>query len=185
MGAFDKSFSDIDNTIDDSIYVVDDNGWGWFFLAIIASLPFFLFTFFLKEVSSYICNHPVIAILLYLLFSIIISSAVNRKKCSKHTAFAFWGTFFMTIPMAYLQGVYCIPYISVSDGVFILTLEWIFSTGIMLGITVFLMAICNLFRSGFTRFLIGALFLIISLYLIQPPAELTWEYVTNLYCTNR
>lgn len=183
MGAFDKSFSDIDNTRDGSVYVVDDNGWGWFFLAIIVSLPFFLFSFFLKQISSYICRHPVISMLIYLLFAIVISSAINRKTYVKHRSLAFGGILLMMMPMAYLQGVYCIPYISASDSVFILTLEWIFSTGIMLGITAFLIALTNLSRNGFVRLFIGALFLIISLYLIHPPSGLTWEYISRLYST--
>ena len=183
MGAFDKSFGDVDNTRDGSVYVVDDSGWGWFFLVIIASLPFFLFSFFLKQISSYICSHPVISMLIYLLFAVVISLAINRKNYVKHRSLAFGGILLMMIPMAYLQGVYCIPYISAGDSVFMLTLEWIFSTGIMLGITTFLIALTNLSRNGFIRFLTGALFLIISLCLIHPPSGLTWEYIFRLYST--
>lgn len=181
MGAFDKVFSDIDNTRADEIYVVDDNGWGWFFLAIIASLPFFLFCFFLKQTSSFICQHPVISIVAYGILALIISYVLHHRKTIRYPLFSFIGSFIFLIPMAFLQAVYCIPYVSASDGVFLLTLEWLLSTGIMLGITIFLIAITNLSKNGLLRFIVALIFLIISLHVIHPPNGLSWEYVYKLY----
>ena len=180
MPALDPIWSDIDRTKEGHVYVPDASGWGWFALFILAALPFFLISIFLKKYAAAVCANPVLAAAIYLLISLILSIILYRKNSIRRLCGILSAVIAM-LPQAVVQGVYAIPYITVKDSIFSLSVEWLFVSGLMLGITVFVLVTSRLFEKGYIRVVVAIVFLVITLVVVKPPENLTWDYLKQLY----
>ena len=63
LSTFGSPWGDIDDTNAKTPYVVDSDGWGWFFLLVLLAIPFFLVGSAMVSISAWICTHPILSIL--------------------------------------------------------------------------------------------------------------------------
>ena len=180
MGIFDP-FGDIDNTKEGHIYVVDHTGWGWFAFFILMALPFFLISLMLWKYANAVCNHPLIAALIYCLLVSIIAAILYRSKQAKYRFSGIIATVFTMLPLAAVQIVYAIPYILTHDAFLGVTFEWLVVTFFLLAITVFVLSIANFLQNGFIHLIIAIAFVAATTLILKPPENLSWDYVLHLY----
>lgn len=184
MSAFEPIWSDIDRTKEGHVYVPDASGWGWGAIFFLGALPFLMISIFLKKYAAAVCANPITATVIYLLLSLILSIILYRKN-SMCRLCGIISTIITMLPQAIIQGVYAIPYISVTDGFFFLSIEWLLISGFMLGLTVFVLAISRLLKKGYIRLIVAVLFLAITLFVVKPPEDMTWDYWKVSVKTNR
>ena len=181
MSAFKSPWSDIDETYPGQPYVVDSNGWGWFAIFIIVALPFCLIWSFLDQLADAICEHPYIAVIIYLFLSFALSYFVCRSKTSKTTVLDFLAVVIALLPIAWVQGVYAIPYVLTKDGFFWVTVEWLLVTAAIVGVTVFVIAVSSKLKNGIVQIVVAVVYFVIVKLIVGPPGDLTVEAVKQMY----
>lgn len=180
MGIFDP-FGDIDNTKEGHVYVVDHKGWGWFAIFVLLALPFFMVSLMLRKYANAVCEHPVVAILIYGLLTLIVTIMLYGGGNKRFRFLGVVATMMTMLPMAAVQVCYAIPYILINDGFFTITFEWLLVTFFSLSITVFVLSIGNLCQNGIIHFLLAAAFVVATAWILEPPDSLSWDYILQLY----
>lgn len=186
MGAFGDPWGDIDRTKKNTPYIVDESGWGWFLLGIIALVPVVIAVFFLQNIAVFITENPIISGILYVCIVVLIGEGTYIRKGIKKR---FWGivaTFFTFTPFALIEIFFEIPMILTNSKTIIsmisLVLEWFFVTLFTLGISIFIQAI-NLLNVSIRRHLITAIIylIVVILIIIRTVSAENLEVIRTLY----
>lgn len=181
MSAFKAPWSDIEETYPGQPYVVDSNGWGWFAIFMLLALPFFLIWLFLHRFANAVCEHPYVFAGIYLAISCIFGFILYWNKAKKHPFLGFLAVVLTLLPIAWVQGIYAIPYVLLKDGFFWVTIEWLLVTAAIVGATVFVMVISNTLGNGLMHLMIAMVFFVIIVLLVKPPNDLTTEAIKKMY----
>ncbi|MGN0664481.1 MAG: hypothetical protein ACI4L5_05335 [Negativibacillus sp.] len=140
MPAFGPIWGDVDRTRPGTPYVVDDDGWGWFFLFILFTLPFFLLWILLYQTAGWICQHPYITGGIYLLLSSIIGLLLYSGKPWLMKILGIITTILTLIPLAMVQALYLIPSLMISEAILSMVFEWLLTTFVVAAITLFILS---------------------------------------------
>lgn len=185
MSAFGSPWKDIDDTKSGTPYIVDNDGWGWFFIFIIVSVPFLLIGGVIFNISTWICSHPVLSLGVYVVLTFLIGIVFYSRSSMQHRICGVIATVLTMIPLAMGVGLYAIPYVIVT-GSFSSIFDWMLVAAVLFGITFFIFSICNLLKNGLIHLFIGLTFNILACFfvigLIYSESEvISWEVIKNLY----
>lgn len=187
MSAFSPIWKDIDNTKPGTPYVVDSDGWGWFLIFIIIAVPFLIICGAVFQISSWICEHPILSLTAYLLVSLVIGIFFYSRFMAKHRVCGIIATVISMMPLGAGVGLYAIPYVML-DNSFSSIFDWILVAALLFGVMYFIFSICNLLKNGLTHLIIAIVFLAISCFfifgLISSESDIiTWEAIKRVYGT--
>lgn len=162
-------------------YDKEEAGGGLFMLLVIAAIPLLFASIFLQSYANAVTQHPVIAALIYGVVAVLLSYVLNRSPQKKYRLLGIIATMISLVPFAAMQVVYAIPGILISESFFGLVFEWLFMSAIVVGVTIFVIALGNASKNGIVQLVLAIIFLAITLVLIGPPADMAWEDVWKLY----
>lgn len=184
MSAFGSPWEDIDQTRPGQPYVVDSDGWGWFMLFILLAVPFAVLGAILAQLAETICAHPYITICVYLLFACILSLVLNTRGNRRHRVLGVISTMLTLLPFIQVQMLYMIPYL-LQNSLFSAAFEWLIVTAAMVGLTFFILAICNVLQNRLVQLLLALLFLALTCLILflclSSSKEINWAVVQTLY----
>lgn len=185
MSAFSPPWKDIDDTRPGAPYVVDSDGWGWFALFIIISIPFLAVAGVVVQLSALVCAHPIASLLGYTALTLLIGIIFYARAAIRHRICGVIATVLTMAPLGMGVALYAVPYVMLA-GTFSAVFDWILVTGMLFGIIFFIFAVCNLLKNGFIHLIIGLIFCVVMWFFItgQITAQadvLTWESIRNLY----
>lgn len=185
MSAFESPWKDIDDTRPGTPYVVDNDGWGWFFLFLLVAIPFLVVGGLIAQISTWICLHPILSALLYLLLATICGVIFYSRHSMRHRICGAAAAFLTLLPLGIGAGLYTIPYVMLA-GSFSAFLDWVLVAALLFGITFFIFSVCNLLKNGLIHLIISLLFVVLSVIfimaLISSESELlSWSAIQRLY----
>lgn len=185
MSAFGSPWGDIDNTKPGSVYVVGTDGWGWFGLFILASVPFLIIGNILICFSTWVCQHPILVISLYVIFSLLVGIVFYMRPAMRHRICGIIASVLTVAPLGMGIALYAIPYILL-EGTFSATFDWLLVAALLSGIAFFIFSICNLLRNGIPHLVMALIFFILSATCIIRVVSLgngvvTWQVIHVLY----
>ena len=166
MSAIGSPWNDIDKTKPQTPYVVDNDGWGWFLLFIIVALPFLLLFGVIFKISNFICLHPILSALVFLVISLITGIFIYSKHTTKHKFCGVISTVITFLPLGLVTVIYTIPHVMFEDS-FSSFFDLILIELFLLGFIYFILAICRLLKNGLTHLLISIVFFSLSLLIIK------------------
>lgn len=166
MSAFGSPWKDIDDTNPGTPYVVDNDGWGWLFIFIIAAIPFLLVGSAICYISSWICTHPILAATIYLIISFLFGIIFYSRFSMKHRVCGIIATVVTMLPLEMGVGFYAIPY-TMLEGSFFAFFDWVLVTAFLFGIIFFIFSICNLLKNGLIHLVIGVVFLALAYLFVR------------------
>lgn len=185
MSAFSPPWKDIDDTRPGTPYVVDSDGWGWFALFIIISIPFLAVAGVVVQLSTVVCAHPIASLLGYTALTLLLGVIFYSRAAIRHRICGVIATVLTMAPLGMGVALYAVPYV-VLEGSFSAITDWILVAAFLFGITFFIFAICNLLKNGLTHLVIGLIFFVFAWFfitgLISSEADvMSWESIRNLY----
>lgn len=185
MSAFGSPWKDIDDTREGTPYVVDNDGWGWFFIFILVSIPFLIIGSVIANISLWVCNHPIVSLSIYLVLTFLIGIVFYARSSMRHRICGIIATFLTIAPLGMGVALYAIPYVMI-EGSFSSIFDWVLVAAFLFGITFFIFAICNLLKNGMIHLMIGFVFFISAYFLItglisSESGIISWEVIKSLY----
>lgn len=185
MSSFGSPWKDIEETEPGSVYVVGNDGWGWFFLFILVSLPFLAVAQAVVSASAWICMHPWLSAVSYLLISLLAGIVFYSRRTMQHHIWGIAATVLTMLPLAMGIGLYAIPYIAL-QGTLSATFDWVLIAAFTSVITYFIFSICNLLKDGRKHFVIGTIFCMVSAFfvyrlIVMEGELLTWPAILQVY----
>lgn len=169
MSVFGNPWGDIDRTPKDAPYIVDENGWGWFALMIIAVIPFFMIGFALRNVAAFVADHPLLYVLICLLINGVTGAVVYRRKGFSWNIIGITATVLTFAPVVVMEALVEVPMImktgdSIGENIE-LFIEWFFITLFFVGIGILIQA-ANMLRPVPIRHLIISIIFCFITFLI-------------------
>lgn len=185
MSMFGSPWKDIDDTKVGTPYLVDNSGWGWFLIFIIIAVPFLMLGSAVFTFSIWICQHPVLSFVLYLIISIVIGALFYGRSSVRYRICGILATIFTMIPMGMGVALYAIPYVMIT-GKLSAAFDWILVTAFLCGITFFIFALCKLLKNGRIHLVMSLVFLALAYLFINnliasESDVLSWQAIGNLY----
>lgn len=184
MSAFGSPWEDIDRTLPGQPYVVSSDGWGWLLLFILLMFPFLFLGALLTQITEEICAHPYISIGIYLLFSLMMSLIISRRQRGRFRILSIIATMSAFLPFALAQMLYTIPYI-MQNTMLSSVFEWLIITALMIGLTCFILAICNVLQSRLAQLMIASVYLALTCLILfsylSHSREINWDTVRTIY----
>lgn len=185
MSAFRPPWKDIDDTRPGTPYVVDSDGWGWFALFIVISIPFLAIAGVVVRFSALICAHPIASLLCYVALTLVLGGAFYARPTIRHRICGVMATALTMAPLGMGVALYAVPYVTL-EGSFSAIIDWVLVAAFLFGITFFIFAICNLLKNGRTHLVIAIIFLVFACFLITGMISseadvVNWESIRNLY----
>ena len=185
MSAFGAPWKDIDDTREGTPYVVDNDGWGWFFIFIIVAVPFLIVGSVIVNISTWVCNHPILSLSIYLILTFLIGIFFYARSSMRHRICGIIATILTIAPLGMGVALYAIPYVMI-EGSFSSIFDWVLVAAFLFGIMFFIFAICNLLKNGLIHLIIGFVFFILAYFfitgLISSESEIiSWEAIKSLY----
>ena len=185
MSAFGSPWKDIDDTRKGTPYVVDNDGWGWFFVFIIVSVPFLLVGGIIVNISIWVCSHPILSLGIYILLTFLFGVFFYSRSLMQHRICGVIATILTMIPLAMGVSLYAVPYVLVAGSLSSI-FDWVLVVSFLFGITFFIFSICNLLKNGLIHLFIGFVFFVFAYFfinrLISSGSEvISWEVIKNLY----
>ena len=111
MSAFSPPWKDIDDTRPGTPYVVDSDGWGWFALFIVLTIPFLAIAGVVVGFSALICAHPIVSLLCYVVLTLVIGGAFYARAAIRHRICGVIATVLTMAPLGMGVALYAIPYV--------------------------------------------------------------------------
>lgn len=185
MSAFGSPWKDMDDTRPGTPYVVDNNGWGWFFVFLLVAIPFLMVGGLIAQISTWVCLHPILSSLLYLLLAFICGVIFYSRSSMRHRVCGVAAALLTWLPLSLGAGLYMIPYVMLEGSVSSF-LDWVLVAALLFGITFFIFSICNLLRNGLIHLFISLLFFVLSVIFIMALISsesdlLSWSSIQCLY----
>lgn len=185
MSAFGSPWKDIDDTKPGTPYVVDNDGWGWFFVFILLAVPFLAIGAVVVQFSSVVCDHPIVSLLAYVALTLLVGGIFYARPTIRNRICGVIATALTMAPLGMGVALYTIPFVML-DGSFSSVVDWVLVAALLFGITFFIFSICNLLRNGLTHLVIALIYFIIAYFfitgLISSESDImTWESIRNLY----
>lgn len=184
MGAFSPMWKDIDDTKPGAPYIVDSDGWGWFFLFILLSIPFLAVGSVLVWARDIVCEHPLISAIVYFLICGIFGMAFYWNRSIKHRICGLLGSMLTLLPLGTAVAFYVIPYLQTGN-LLSVTFDFILIAAIIVIITYFIFSICNLLRNGLIHLIVGTIFFSIVFLMVMgnlsSSEDMNWEVIKQLY----
>ncbi len=151
-------------------YVVNEDGWGWFGLGIIALVPVFYMGLALRGTADFISSHPVLIIIGFILFTLGVGAVTYRKKTGLWNPVGMIATTVSFMPVLLTEMLVEVPSIiraGYSIGSMIEPLiEWVFITLIVTGIGVFIHAVNMLSISPMRHLVVGIVYCVITVLIL-------------------
>ena len=159
MGAFSPIWKDIDDTSPGTPYIVDSDGWGWFFVFILLSIPFLAVGSALVWTRNIVCAYPVLSAAIYIVLCGLFGIVFYGRRSFRHRVFGIIGSMLTLFPLGTAVGFYIIPY--------------------------FIFSICNLVKNGLIHFVLGIVFFAIVLFMVvgnlSSSTDVNWEVIKQIY----
>lgn len=185
MSAFGSSWKDIDETRPGTPYVVDSDGWGWFLLFILASVPLLIAGSMVKGFSLFVVRHPVIFLMCYMGISVITGACIYLKRHKKWKICGIIAVFLTMLPAGIVELLYAVPVMVIYDSLIAATIEWILVILVVMGIAAGILLCCNLLGNGIIHLVISVLFSGIVFYILyqvlSSSDKINWEVISNIY----
>ena len=185
MSTFGSPWGDIDDTKAKTPYVVDHDGWGWFFLLVLLAILFFLVGSAMVSISAWICTHPILSILGYSLLSALIGVIFYSRVSMKHRMCGIVAAIGTMLPFEIVIGFYAIPFVML-EGSFSSIFDWFLVAVLLFSSTFFVFSICNLLKNGIIHLIISVVFILLGccfvLILISSESSLiTLDSIRKVY----
>ena len=184
MPAFSRFDRDIDDTKIGAPYVVDSDGWGWFFLSLIVAIPFLLTGVMIVAVSRWIAQNYILCAIAYVIVSISIGAMMYLKSNVKHRVLGILASAGTMFPFGIVAATYAIPMI-VIEGTFSAVFDWVLVASLMFIVTFFVIKICGLLKNGLLHLIVATIFILLGIVfaiaLINSESILTWENIHAVY----
>ena len=185
LSAFGSPWGDIDNTRPGSVYVVGTDGWGWFALFILASIPFLIIGGMLTCFSAWVCQHPILVMSIYEIFSLLVGVVFYMRPVMRHRICGVIASVLTVAPLGMDIALYAIPYLLLK-GTFSAIFDWVLVAALLFGIAFFIFSICNLLKNGIPHLVMALIFFILSATCIirvvsLGNGEISWQVIRALY----
>ena len=185
MSAFSPPWKDIDDTRPGTPYVVDSDGWGWFALFIVISIPFLAVAGVVVQLSAVVCAHPFASLLCYVTLTLVIGGVFYARPTIRHRICDVIATVLTMAPLGMGVALYAVPFVML-EGSFSAIIDWVLVAALLFGMTFFIFVICNLLKNGRTHLVIAIIFLVFACFLITGMISseadvVNWESIRNLY----
>ena len=185
MSAFSPPWKDIDDMEPGELYLVDNDGWGWFGIFIAVAVPFLIVGSAVARISTLICTHPVLSLSIYSAFAILFGVFFYRRPSARHRICGVIATALTMAPLGMGVALYAIPFVMLK-GSFSAFFDWVLVFAFLFGIMFFIFSICNLLKNGLIHLILGVAFLVFTYFfitgLISSESDiLSWEAIKNLY----
>ena len=185
MSAFGSPWKDIDDTRKGTPYVVDNDGWGWFLIFIVVSIPFLIIGSLIANISTWVCNHPILSLSIYLILTLLIGIIFYARSSMRHRICGIIATFLTIAPLGMGVALYAMPYVMI-EGSFSSIFDWVLVAAFLFGIMFFIFSICNLLKNGLIHLVIGLVFFILAYFFITRLISsesniISWEVIKSLY----
>lgn len=151
---------------EDKLYVIEDDGFGWFVLFLVLATPFFIIAVWLRQYALFASEHPLLLWGVFLGLSWLLGRRLYRKKDVQSDKIGIVAVMVSVLPIAIGQAFYAIPYILSHEGAVGVAFEWMIVTFFTVGISVFVIQISLLFRDGIKHLMVAAVYLVIALFII-------------------
>lgn len=185
MSAFRSPWKDIDDTRPGTPYVVTNDGWGWFFIVILAAVPFLMVGRVIYQISEWICEHPIFSSAIYGIVSVLFGIIFYSRSSMRHRLCGVIAAVISILPFGMGMGLYAIPSVMLK-GTISSFFDWALVAAFLFGIVFFIFSVCNILRNGLTHLVIGVVFFAFVSFLIMgcilPGSKiLSLESIKQLY----
>ena len=147
----------------DTIYVSENDGFGWFGLFILLATPFFIIGVWLKEYATFVSKYMLPATLAFLGFGLVVGFLLYKKHRKAKRGLGIVAVIISLLPIWIGQVTYAIPYILAQDDYFLVSFEWLIITFFTVGISFFVIQISMLLKNGLTHLMIAGIYLVAAI----------------------
>ncbi len=183
MGAFDPMWRDVDRTPPGQPYVVDNSGWGWFMLFVLASLPFFLLGFLISSAAAIFARYLWLILPIHLALSALVGLRLYPRG-SRRRALGLVACVVNLLPLPAMLLLYMVPFTLLSPG-FNSAFDFILLLGLGLGGEYFLCKLAQVLQNTFLHLILTLILLALAGLLIWigigSESILTWDSIRALY----